>query len=162
VVLKVPALFVFEDNGYSEHTGAAYAVGSRDIAGRARGFGMPAVKCDGSDFFSVYEAADEVIERARRGGGPAALEATITRFYGHFEGDPQLYRARDEVKRQRETLDCLKKFRERATGEGWLAGPALDSVDAEVLATVDAAVAAAKSAAPPAEADVATDVYVSY
>ena len=162
VVLKVPAIFVFEDNGYSEHTGAAYAVGSRDIAGRARGFGMPAVKCDGSDFFSVYEAAGELIERARRGEGPATLEATITRFYGHFEGDPQLYRAKDEVKRQRESLDCLKKFRERVAAEGGVAPAALDAIDAEVLATIGAAVAAAKSAAPPPESDVATDVYVSY
>src|SRR5579871_1122146 len=56
VVLQVPKLFVFENNGYSEHTGASYAVGSRDIAARARGFGMPAERVDGSDFFAVYEA----------------------------------------------------------------------------------------------------------
>ena len=42
VVLQAPAIFVFENNGYSEHTGASYAVGSKDIAARSRGFGMPA------------------------------------------------------------------------------------------------------------------------
>ncbi len=63
VVLKVPAIFVIEDNGYSEHTGKDYAVGSKDIAGRARGFGMPAERCDGSDFFAVYEAAGRLIEQ---------------------------------------------------------------------------------------------------
>jgi TPP-dependent pyruvate/acetoin dehydrogenase alpha subunit len=107
VVLKVPALFVIEDNGYSEHTGVSYSVGSGDIAGRARAFGMPAEKCDGADFFSVYETTGRLLEAMRRGEGPATLEATITRYYGHFEGDPQLYRAKDEVKRQRETMDCL-------------------------------------------------------
>jgi pyruvate dehydrogenase E1 component alpha subunit len=162
VVLKVPALFVFEDNGYSEHTGASYAVGSRDIAGRSRGFGMPAEKCDGADFFSVYETAGRLIERARRGEGPATLEATITRFYGHFEGDPQLYRAKDEVKRQRESMDCLKNFRARVTAEGWLAAARLDAIDAEVLAVIDAAVAKAKAAPPPAESEIETDVYISY
>lgn len=50
VVLQLPAIFVFENNGYGEYTGAAYAVGSRDIAGRAAGFGMPAVKVSGDDF----------------------------------------------------------------------------------------------------------------
>ena len=159
VVLKVPAIFVFEDNSYSERTGAAYAVA--DIAGRARG-GMPAVKYDGSDFFSVYEAASDLIERARRGEGPATLEATITRFYGHFEGDPQLYRAKDEVKRRRGRSTAWKKFRERVATEGGIAPAALDAIDAEVLATIDAAVATAKSAAPPPESDVATDVYASY
>jgi pyruvate dehydrogenase E1 component alpha subunit len=162
VVLQVPALFVFENNGYSEHTGADYAVGSKDIAGRSRGFGMPAETCDGADFFAVFETAGRLLEGARRGDGPATIEAKITRFYGHFEGDPQLYRARDEVKRQRETMDCLKNFRERVTAEGWLAAAALDSIDEQVLRTIDDAVKAARAAAPPAESEVATDVYISY
>jgi pyruvate dehydrogenase E1 component alpha subunit len=162
VVLKVPALFVFENNGYSEHTGADYAVGSKDIAGRSRGFGMPAETCDGADFFAVFETAGRLLEGARRGDGPATIEAKITRFYGHFEGDPQLYRARDEVKRQRETMDCLKNFRERVTAEGWLAAATLDSIDEQVLRTIDDAVKTARAAAAPAESEVATDVYISY
>lgn len=162
VVLKAPAIFVFEHNGYSEHTGADYAVGSKDIAGRARGFGMPAEVCDGADFFSVYEAMGRAVERARAGGGPTTLEPKITRFFGHFEGDPMLYRAKDEVARQRETMDCLKNFRARVTAEGWLADADLDRVDAEVLALIDEAVAAARTAAPPTAADLLTDVYVSY
>jgi pyruvate dehydrogenase E1 component alpha subunit len=162
VVLKVPAIFVIENNGYSEHTGADYAVGSRDIAGRSRGFGMPAEKCDGGDFFAVFETAGRLIERARRGEGPATLEAKITRFYGHFEGDPQLYRAKDEVKQQREAMDCLKNFRARVTQEGWLSGADLDAIDAAVLAQIDAAVAKAKAAPPPDESELTTDVYISY
>ena len=101
---------------------------------------MPAEKCDGADFFSVFEAAGRLIDRARSGEGPATLEATITRFYGHFEGDPQLYRAKDEVKQQRETMDCLKNFRARVTSERWLDDAELDAIDAEVLELVDGAV----------------------
>ena len=160
--LKPPALFVFVDNGYSEHTGAAYAVGSGDIAGRARGFGMPAEVCDGADFFSVYETVGRAVERARAGGGPSTIEAKITRFFGHFEGDPMLYRAKDEVARQRETMDCLKNFRSRVVAEGWLAESDLDAIDAEVLALIEESVAKARSAAPPTETDMLTDVYVSY
>ncbi len=162
VVLQAPAIFVFEHNGYSEHTGADYAVGSKDIAGRARGFGMPAEVCDGADFFSVYEAMGRAVERARAGGGPTTLEPKITRFFGHFEGDPMLYRARDEVARQRETMDCLRNFRARVTAEGWLADADLDRIDAEVLDLIDRSVAAARTAAPPTAADLLTDVYVSY
>jgi acetoin:2,6-dichlorophenolindophenol oxidoreductase subunit alpha len=153
---------VFEDNGYSEHTGASYAVGSKDIAGRARGFGMPAEVCDGADFFSVHEAMGRAVERARAGGGPTTLEPKITRFFGHFEGDPMLYRARDEVARQRESMDCLKNFRARVTAEGWLAAADLDAIDRDVLALIEQSVASARSAAPPAAADLLTDVYVSY
>jgi pyruvate dehydrogenase E1 component alpha subunit len=162
VVLQAPAIFVFEHNGYSEHTGADYAVGSKDIAGRARGFGMPAEVCDGADFFSVYEAMGRAVERARAGGGPTTIEPKITRFFGHFEGDPMLYRAKDEVARQRESMDCLKNFRARVTAEGWLADADLDRIDAQVLELIDRSVASARTAAPPTAADLLTDVYVSY
>src|SRR5438094_7855716 len=113
VVLKLPAVFVFENNQYGEGTGVAYAVGSHDIAGRARGFGLPAVKVDGDDFFAVHEAAREAIERARSGGGPSAIEVDTCRFYGHHSGDAQLYRGKDEIRRLREERDCIANFRRR-------------------------------------------------
>jgi len=162
VVLQVPAIFVFENNGYSEHTGVSYAVGSRDIAARARGFGMPAETVDGSDVFAVYEATMRAVDRARGGGGPSSIEATTTRYYGHFEGDPQKYRAKDEVARQRETMDCLKRFHARMQQEGSLSAADLAAVDQEVLALIDAAVAAAKASPLPGLADLTTDVYIQY
>lgn len=162
VVLKAPAIFVFENNGYSEHTGADYAVGSKDIAGRARGFGMPAEVCDGGDFFSVYEAMGRATLRARRGEGPSTIEPRTTRFFGHFEGDPMLYRAKDEVARHRATLDCLQNFRQRVTSEAWLSDADLDAIDQDVATQIDTAVTTARSAAPPSPAELETDVYVSY
>ena len=88
VVLKAPTIFVFENNGYGEHTGASYAVGSGDIAGRARGFGMAAEWVDGADFFAVYEAMGRAVERAKRGEGPSTIEATITRYLRTLRGRP--------------------------------------------------------------------------
>ncbi len=162
VVLKVPAIFVFENNGYSEHTGADYAVGCKDIAGRARAFGMPAESVDGADFFAVYEAMGRAIDHARSGNGPSTLVANITRFFGHFEGDPQNYRAKDEVARLRETMDCLKRFRARVEADRSLDLAQLDAIDRDVLALIDRAVAEARAAPMPSEADLTTDVYVSY
>jgi len=163
VVLKLPALFVFENNGYGEGTGNAYANGSGDIAGRAAAFGMPAQKVDGTDFFAVHAAAGEAIERARAGGGPSALEVEMPRFYGHFEGDPQLYRGAGEVERLRRERDGLSLFRHRVAEAGLLGGEAMDAIDAEVEELVAAAVAKARAAAAPDPAtDLLTDVYVSY
>src|ERR1700752_3648597 len=151
VVLKWPAIFVFENNQYGEGTGVGYAVGSHDIAGRARGFGLPAVKVDGDDFFAVHEAASEAVERARSGGGPSAIEVDTCRFYGHHSGDAQLYRGKDEVARLRAERDCLKHFRARVTEAALLETDALDAVEAEVAALIDRAVEMARSAPPPAE-----------
>ncbi len=163
VVLKAPVIFVFENNGYSEHTGVGYAVGAKDIATRSAGFGMPAERVDGSDFFAVHAAMLRALERARKGGGPSTIEAITTRFFGHFEGDPQRYRAKDEVAQQRQSMDCLKRFRARMQADGGpLSAADLDAIDAEVLAEIDAAVKAAKAAPLPQESELTTDVYINY
>ena len=162
VVLKLPCVFVIENNGYGEGTGVDYAVGTKDIAGRAASFGMPAVEVDGSDFFAVEETARQAIERARSGGGPSAVVARITRFYGHFEGDPQVYRAPGEVDELKDKYDCLKSFRARVTEAGLLEADQLDAIDAEVAALIDEAVTQARAADMPGPADLETDVYVSY
>ncbi len=162
VVLKVPAIFVFENNGYAEHTGAAYAVGSKDIASRAAGFGMPAEQVDGADFFAVHAAMNRAIAHARSGAGPSAIEARITRFYGHFEGDPQTYRAKDEVANLRANMDCLKHFRARVEADRTLTSADLDAIDAEVMTLIERAVVAAKAAPMPPESELTTDVYIKY
>jgi TPP-dependent pyruvate/acetoin dehydrogenase alpha subunit len=162
VVLKVPAIFVFENNGYSEHTGADYSVGSKDIAGRSRGFGMPAENVDGADFFAVYEAMQRAVAHAKAGLGPYTIVPLITRYYGHFEGDPQNYRAKDEVARLRETMDCLKRFRARVEADRSMPLARLDAIDAEVLELIDRCVKEAKASPPPAESELTTDVYINY
>ena len=162
VVLRVPAIFVLENNGYSEHTGAGYAVGSGDLAGRARGFGMPAECIDGADFHAVYDAMGRAVARARNGEGPSTIEAKITRYYGHFEGDPQNYRAKDEVANLRVTMDCLKRFRARNEADHKVSAADLEAVDQEAVALIDAAVRDAQAAAPPVEADLYSDVYIQY
>src|SRR5205809_4724766 len=151
VVLKLPAIFVFENNQYGEGTGVDYAVGSHDIAGRAAGFGLPAVKVTGDDFFAVHEAAREAVERARAGGGPSVIEVDTCRFFGHHSGDAQLYRGKDEVKRLREERDCIANFRTRVTEAVLLEADALDEVDSEVAALIDRAVSTAREASVPPE-----------
>jgi pyruvate dehydrogenase E1 component alpha subunit len=160
-VWNLPAIFVAENNGYAESTSSTWSVASDNIADRAAGFGMPGVILDGFDFFAVHEAASEAIARAREGGGPTLIEMKFTRYFGHFEGDQQTYRA-SEVEHARAELDCLKRFANRVTETGELGRPDLEAVDAEVGALIDRAVAEAKAAPLPTEADLLTDVYVRY
>lgn len=162
VVLKLPVIFVFENNHYSEHTGDSYAVGSKDITKRSAGFGMLARKGDGCDFFAVHALMSEAIEHCRRGNGPVSLEFDTERFFGHFEGDPQRYRGPGEVKRLRETRDCLRLFRDRVRGDRSVDLRELDAIDAEVLQLIDTAIIEAREAPPPAPEDVLNDVYATY
>src|SRR5574337_1042683 len=120
-VWNLPAIFVVENNGYAESTSREYGVAVDSYVDRAAGFGLPGVTVDGTDFFAVYEAAGEIIKRAREGGGPSLLECRMVRFHGHFEGDAQTYRAPGENERNREHNDCLKKFAAAVTGAGVVA-----------------------------------------
>ncbi|MGF6400486.1 TPP-dependent pyruvate/acetoin dehydrogenase alpha subunit [Pseudomonas frederiksbergensis] len=161
-VWNLPCLFVAENNGYAEATASNWSVACDHIADRAAGFGMPGVTVDGFDFFAVHEAAGAAVERARAGEGPSLIEVKLTRYYGHFEGDAQTYRAPDEVKYFREHNDCLMQFRERTTRTGLINASQLDQIDSEVDLLIENAVRTAKSDPKPSAADLLTDVYVSY
>jgi len=161
-VLELPMIFMYEHNGYGEFTGASYHLGGNDIVGRAKAFGMPGENVDGTDFFAVYEAVGKAVDRARNGGGPSAVEAKAIRFFGHFEGDPQLYRTKEEIKDLQENADPIKNFIKSVTDAGQLTMDELTTIDAEILAMLDEKIEAAKAAPiPPGEA-LYTDVYINY
>ena len=159
-VWNLPAIFVVENNGYAESTSRDYAVAVDSYVDRAAGFGMPGVTVDGTEFFAVYEAAGEIIKRARGGGGPALLECKMVRFHGHFEGDAQTYRGQGEVEDIRANQDCIRKLAARITGAGVVTRPSSRRSTSEARALIERAVREAKAAPPPAAADLLTDVYV--
>ena len=161
-VWNLPVIFVVENNGYAESTSRDYATAVDSYVDRAAGFGLPGVTVDGLDFFAVYEAAGEIIKRAREGGGPALLECKMVRMYGHFEGDQQTYRAKGEVEEIRANKDCLKMFSDRVVEAGVIGRAELEAIDSTVSAEIAEALAFAKAAPLPTAADLTTDVYVKY
>ncbi len=160
-VWKLPAIFVVEDNHYAESTASAWSVGGSQLK-RAEGFGIPGRKVDGHDFFAVYEAAQEAIERARSGGGPSLVHVDTYRYYGHFEGDAITYRGEGEAEEVKRTRDCLQLFRSRVGEAGVLEAAQLDEIEEAARKLVDEAVKESIAAPPPREQDLTTDVYVAY
>ena len=86
----------------------------------------------------------------------------MIRFYGHYEGDSQTYRAPGEVEEIRANRDCLTRFVQQVTQAGTLGKDDLEGVDREVAALIEQAVSAAREAPHPTAEDLLTDVYVSY
>jgi TPP-dependent pyruvate/acetoin dehydrogenase alpha subunit len=161
-VWNLPMVFVIENNGYAESTSVDYGTAVDSYVDRASGFGLPGVTVDGTDLFAVHEAAGEVIKRAREGGGPSLLECKMIRFFGHFEGDAQTYKAEGENEYNRTNNDCLKLFRARVSEAAVISDDEMNAIDAEVLALIESAVEAAIAAPFPTAADLTTDVYVNY
>jgi acetoin:2,6-dichlorophenolindophenol oxidoreductase subunit alpha len=161
-VWRLPCIFVVENNGYAEATSSNFHQSGVDVAKRADGFAMPGVVVDGFDFFAVHEAAGEAIRRARSGGGPSLLECKVSRYFGHFEGDQQTYRAPNEVEELRHTRDCLVTFARRVSEAGVIERDELTEIDRAVQALIDEAVREATAAPDPTPADVLADVYIRY
>jgi TPP-dependent pyruvate/acetoin dehydrogenase alpha subunit len=159
-VWKLPAVFVVEDNGFGEATASAWAAGG-NLLDRARGFGLRALEADGVDLFDVWQKAVDAIEGARE-GRPAMLLVHAKRFYGHFVGDAQRYRLKEELEATRRDGDPLTRFEQRVTAAGLLEAERLRGVDADIRVLIDEAVAEAEAAPRVALRELTADVYVSY
>ena len=116
---------------------------------------------NGNDFFDVQEKMAAALEHVRGGKGPVSLEFATQRYFGHFEGDPQRYRAKGEVEQARESVDCLLQFQAHDNASV-LSEDDFASIDTQVLELMDKIVATAKGAEVPKAEDVLTDVYASY
>jgi pyruvate dehydrogenase E1 component alpha subunit len=154
---KVPAVFVLENNGWAESTPATQQLPLPvdELAKRALAYGMKTIEADGQDVEAVYLAALAAREHAASGKGPVLLHLRTYRLTGHYVGDPQVYRDRDELKRERETKDPIELLRGRIE----LSDEDVAAIDAQVTAEVEAAVEFAKAGTDPAPEDAVKYVY---
>jgi TPP-dependent pyruvate/acetoin dehydrogenase alpha subunit len=111
---RLPVLFVCENNRWSELTPIREAVGNENLGDRPLALGMTAVRIDGNDPELIRETVSDLAEQAREGGGPAYVELTTQRLVGHYVGDPQLYRTREELAADHEAEPIARAARELA------------------------------------------------
>ena len=170
-IWRLPVIFVCENNGWAESTPASYSTSVADISARAAAYGIPGVTAAGEDYESAHRAAGEAVHRARAGEGPTLLEVKVARIRGHYIGDHQQYRPRDERQEARgrdpvvllaERLgEDLAPYRAAVAAEidaAFETGPQGDwpepaTVERDVLAP-DPAGPQPAAAAPPAEREI--------
>jgi acetoin:2,6-dichlorophenolindophenol oxidoreductase subunit alpha len=152
---KVPAVFVCEDNSWAESTPKKQHSPIENMADRAKAWGMHAIEVDGQDVEEVHARATEALDHARSGNGPVFMDVVTSRFVGHYVGDPQVYRDRDEAKHLRETQDPLDKLRRQLE----LPDEEVDALEREVQELVDGSVEFAKNGTDPKPEDALKNVY---
>jgi TPP-dependent pyruvate/acetoin dehydrogenase alpha subunit len=152
---KVPAVFVCENNHYAESTPARQHLPIEDLTKRAEAFEMTALKVDGQDVEAVFETAKKATKHAREGKGPVFFLAETYRLTGHYIGDPQVYRPKEEVRELRETQDPITKLREKMqlSDEEW------EAMDAEATKLAEDSVEFAKQGTDPKPEDALKNVY---
>lgn len=109
-ILNLPVIFVCENNQFGEGTTHKYASASETIAERASAYNMPGVYVDGMNVVEVYDAAKEAIERAKNGEGPKLIECDTYRKYGHFEGDEQKVKSKEDRNADRNPTEEFRKY----------------------------------------------------
>jgi pyruvate dehydrogenase E1 component alpha subunit len=159
-IWKLPVLFLCEFNQYASTTPAAYSVSVPSVALRAQGYGMPGASVNGNDVFEVYEAAREAIEYIRAGNGPYLLECRTYRVKGHFVGDPEMYRSKEEVRQHIENDDPIANFANTVLKNKWMTKEQMDVIDAEVRDEIAAAVHDAREDPYPAPDQLFKDYYI--
>jgi len=152
---QTKTLFVCENNEWAESTpGWQHSPVWNDMSKRALAFDMPAVKVDGQDVEEVYETAHEALDRIRAGNGPIFLDIETYRMEGHYIGDAQVYRSKED-RAEAAAQDPIVRLRERlsVSDEDW------EALEAEVHGIVEAAVEFAKNGTDPQPEDALKNVY---
>jgi TPP-dependent pyruvate/acetoin dehydrogenase alpha subunit len=152
---QVPVVFVCENNGWSESTPQSQHQPIQDLTQRAAAYGMRTFHVDGQDVEAVHLAALEALAHARAGDGPAFLLCDTERLTGHYIGDPQVYRNKDELRKLQETRDPIQNLRERLalSEEEWT------RLETEAQRVVDASLEFAKAGTDPSPSDALENVY---
>jgi pyruvate dehydrogenase E1 component alpha subunit len=156
---QLPVLFVCENNGYAEFTSREEHSNVAHVSAFAAPYAMPAQTIDGNDLLAVYEAAGAVIEALRRGEGPRLLECMTYRMAGHYVGDAQRYRSKEELAAMQEK--CPIERLKRHLQERGVAAEELDAIGEQAKQEVLRAVERARAAPRPDPATVLEDVYRS-
>jgi pyruvate dehydrogenase E1 component alpha subunit len=154
---KLPLLFVCENNGYAEFTSREEHSNVKHVSAFAAPYGMPAKTIDGNDLPAVHAAAGDAVAALRRGSGPYLLECLTYRMAGHYVGDAQQYRSKEELAAVKEKCPIERMMRylfERGVNQG-----ELNAIAEEATQEVLEAVARARSAPRPDPANVFDYVY---
>ncbi|HZS32054.1 MAG TPA: thiamine pyrophosphate-dependent dehydrogenase E1 component subunit alpha [Methylomirabilota bacterium] len=155
----LPVLYVCENNLYGEYTPGAETIAG-EILARARAFGIHAESVDGQDVQLVHATTRRLVERARRGGGPAFLECKTYRYYGHHVGDVNReYRTREEEREWMTQHDPLQTLAGRLLARGLVDEEVFARIQADVRAEVERGVQSALAAPYPDPSEVDQDVY---
>ena len=157
---KLPVIFVNEMNCWASTTPYRTTTAVENISDRAKGYNMPGVVVNGQNVFEVYDAAVEAVARARRGEGPTFIEAKTYRIEGHFVGDPEKYRKKEETMQIFHDTDPLTHFLGILPEGISFEQAELDQIRADAVEKIKKAKEYAVSCEYPDPSEYITDVYV--
>jgi len=156
-LMKLPCVYVIENNRYGMGTSVERASASRDLSQNGAPWGIPGVQVDGMDVLAVRDAARIAVDHCRAGNGPYLLEMKTYRYRGHSMSDPAKYRTREEVQEMREMHDPITGARAKLLQLG-VPEAELKRFEDETKAVVQEAADFAQSSPEPDPSELWTDI----
>jgi acetoin:2,6-dichlorophenolindophenol oxidoreductase subunit alpha len=153
----LPVLFVCENNGVAEFTTREEHSNVKFVSSFAAPYDIATKTIDGNDLPAVFAAAGVAIDTLRRGAGPYLLECMTFRMAGHYVGDSQQYRSKEELAEIREKCP-IERLKRHLVGQG-VAAEELDAIAERSKGEVLQAVERARAAPRPDPAGVLEYVY---
>lgn len=157
-VWKLPAIFICENNYYAISVPVETSTSVEDISVRSKGYDIPGITVDGNDVIAIYKAVEKAVKRAQQGKGPTLIECKTYRHKGHWTGDPEVYRTREQVAEWMEKCP-IKRLRAYMLDEKIATEKELIDIENKAQADVDEAVEFALSSPEPDPATVLDDVF---
>jgi len=157
-VQKLPLLVIAENNGWAYSTPVEKQMAIKDIADRAKAYGIPGVIVDGNDVLAVYEATRAAADRARMGLGPTLIEAKTMRMKGHAEHDDARYVPQDVVEKWRKK-DPILRFEKYLAEKKLITASEKAAIEARIEKEIREDVAFAEASPFPPPEDAARPVW---
>nr|WP_213951010.1 thiamine pyrophosphate-dependent dehydrogenase E1 component subunit alpha [Tepidanaerobacter syntrophicus] len=158
-VWKLPAIYICENNYYAISVPVTQSTSVEDISVRGTAYSMPGFTVDGNDVSDIYEVVEQAIKRAREGKGPSLIECKTYRYLGHWLGDPQPYRSRDEIEFWKQNKDPIKRMREFMLECGEFTSEELDQIEQAAAKEAEDAAEFALNSPDPDPATLLEDVF---
>jgi pyruvate dehydrogenase E1 component alpha subunit len=159
-LMKLPVVFVIENNRYAMGTSLDRASASKDLSRNGSPWGIPGEQVNGMDVTAVREAAERAVAHCRAGNGPYLLEMKTYRYRGHSMSDPAKYRTREEVQKMREQNDPIETARTLLLESYGVGEADLKVIDDEVKAIVQDSAEFAQTSPEPEESELYTDILI--
>lgn len=157
-VFKLPVVYICENNHYAVFTSTDKVLSVERVSERSIAYGIPGYSIDGNDVIGVFNTVSDAVKRARKGNGPSLIECKTYRWLGHFVGDPENYRSKEEVENWKIKKDPIEMYKTKLINEGIVKHEEFSHIENDIQNEIEDAINFAKNSPEPEDKELWADV----
>lgn len=157
-IWKLPIIYVCENNLFAETNPVKSHMNIENIADRSKSYNIEGIKLDGMNVIEVYKKMKKIVSNVRNGQGPVLVEAKTYRYVGHFDGDPEVYRTKEEVNNWRKK-DPIVMIENKILKDKILVKSEISNIKKEISVEIEDAIEFARKSPKPLKEEALEYIY---